>query len=209
MMSLFSKYKKLAIRRKSSGLILCGFLLSIGGGNKASAQLIELPLPVEQADSGPASMPVLNSKALEKSEYEYQQGKKLCCTSKERPQAQIAASTVWLCRAALQGHSEAQYLLGEIYAGHYRVDDNHTKYRFSDAARYRLLLAAMWYDQAAKRGHIIARTAYTKIVSGLDQRSKTDLEGVGQYWRYMPCEYEKISQMNPVTGNLLAENPQQ
>ncbi len=114
-------------------------------------------------------------------EAQYQVGKTYCCGY--QPPFDIHAAIAWYCRAALQGHRNAQFELGRVYAHHLEAYDQSKALNvgkdIAQAVVWYALAAAQGHEEAALRRDELARDMTTDEVAGAKQR-------MGR-WKHLYC----------------------
>jgi TPR repeat protein len=148
---------------------LAGCALPVVGGISAAAEKEERDKWMPQAKAGNA-------------EAQYRVANTYCCGRGEFYDTDLAIA--WYCRAALQGHTYAQYKLANIFAGDLSIKSEirTVGMKFEDPAK-----AYAWYSVAASQGNIEAMKKKEKWESKLDSTQREEAQHIIKNWNQQPC----------------------
>ena len=152
-----------------SGFYVAGCAAPIVGGVAGVAEKEKRDKWMPQAKEGNA-------------EAQYQVGESYCCGRGAFYDTDLAIA--WYCRAAIQGHSEAQHKLANIYAGDLSVRSKirTTGMDFEDPVK-----AYAWYSVAASHGNSEAMKKKEKWEGKLNSSQREEAEQIIKNWNRQQC----------------------
>ncbi|MFC1664955.1 tetratricopeptide repeat protein [Pseudomonadota bacterium] len=121
-------------------------------------------------------------------EAQYKLGRSYCCGSGQNYNTNLAIE--WLCRAAIQGHVQAQYELANIYVDKSTPKSRSIQYRnIPPPARDQdaLETAYMWYTVAAGQGHPRAFEDRQRVGKMVSKQGVMDSKRSATNWRQYRC----------------------
>lgn len=111
-------------------------------------------------------------------EAQFQLGKAYCCGN--GPGKDPAIALAWLCKAAKQDHSGAQYEIGRYYA--LRTDTH-----YSTSQPQARIYSYMWYSLAAAGGWPLAAAERDALARDMSRGELAEAQSHMREWRSLGC----------------------
>ena len=120
----------------------------------------------------------------------YELGKSYCCMGVG---FSTQTATEWLCKAARQGHVDAQWELSRIYLGDVsRTPAPGQKLMKQFRAKKSQTHAYVWLNLAGASGHEKAAEKLVKLSDKMEQDKLAEAKAMAADWQNVNCEYELV-----------------
>lgn len=121
---------------------------------------------------------------------QFELGKSYCCMG---PGFDTQTATVWLCKSARQGNTDAMYELGRIYQGDVsRSPAPGQKLMRALKAQTSMTHAMMWLALAAQMEHTEAADELADLEANEEISLQNEAMAMLTSWRNQACEYQQV-----------------